>query len=293
MFRGPFSYNFMNSTVTRCLIPILVACSFCRCASDQSSQGGDPVDQGAQGNVSDASLNGGPANGSEEASAQGAAMNNAVDNSASGDNFAGANNQQGGMENGTENGGNETAMEDENAALGAALNNTGTESNPLASPNPAALNSTMALTNPTANPLNTASTPLNNSVNALSGQSTTDQATPPANASTEGAVAAQPAEATPVAASSATDTISARAAASPFSNPHMNWPGKGKVKYVTRNVTRHATPNGPVVGEFEQGDHPLIFQNGNWVELHDGSFVRGNGLSEKAVGYGKGRKGWQ
>jgi hypothetical protein len=67
----------------------------------------------------------------------------------------------------------------------------------------------------------------------------------------------------------------------------MNWPGKGKVKYVNRQLTRHSSPNGPVVGEFEQGEHPLIYQNGNWAELHDGSFVKGNGLSEKGVGYNK------
>ena len=293
MFRGLFNNYSLVSTVTRCLIPLLVACSVIRCAGDKSSQGGDPVDQGAQGNVSDASLNGSPANNSKEASAEGAAMNNASGSEGSGNNFSGANEAQDGMENASQNGGSETAMDDENAALGAALNNTSGESNPLASPNPAALNSTTALTNPAANALDTGATPLNNSVNALSGQSSTNQATPATNAAAASTAAVQPTESSQSAVPAAADTTSARAAASPFTNPQMNWPGKGKVKYVTRNVTRHAAPNGPVVGEFEQGDHPLIFQNGNWVELHDGSFVRGNGLSEKAVGYGKGRKGWQ
>jgi hypothetical protein len=56
---------------------------------------------------------------------------------------------------------------------------------------------------------------------------------------------------------------------------------------VTHQITRHATANGPVIGEFVQGEHPLVFQNGNWAELNDGSFVKGNGLSEKGVGYKK------
>ena len=70
-----------------------------------------------------------------------------------------------------------------------------------------------------------------------------------------------------------------------MTNPQMNWPGRGKVKYVTRHATKHSSPNGPVVGEMATGEHPLIYQNGNWVELSNGTFMKGNSLSEKGVSY--------
>jgi hypothetical protein len=74
---------------------------------------------------------------------------------------------------------------------------------------------------------------------------------------------------------------------SPFENPQMNWPGRGRVKYITRRETKHATPNGPIVGEYKVGNHPLIYQNGNWIEISNGTYIKGNAASDRPVGYPK------
>jgi len=270
-------------------------CIFSQCASDQSGQQGeDPIDQGAgQEDISNTSLNG--PNSSDDIG-QGAAMNNAFDEDGGGNNFAGQNggnnfsnqafSNQGGSNNGFGNNGfngnapsNNFAM-DEDVAQGGLLNNVPMESDAPLNANPG------ALLNQSAQALNT--TPLNNSVNALG-------TNPAASGQSANVAETIPAEMTPqtINSDSGSNSVSARAAASPFTNPHMNWPGKGRVKYVTRTLSRHSAPNGPILGEFEQGEHPLIFQNGNWVELHDGSFEKGNGLSEKPVGYRQSRKFWQ
>jgi hypothetical protein len=293
------SYGHFNNLATqRALhyLALLVAlCMFSQCASDQSGQQGeDPIDQGAgQENISNTSLNG--PNSSDDV-AQGASMNNAGNWEGNGDNFSGQNggnnfsdqgfSNQGGSNNGFSNNGlngntpsNNFAM-DEDIAQGGLLNNVPMESDAPLNANPG------GLLNQSAQALNT--TPLNNGVNAFG-------ANPAASGQSANISETIPAEMTPQTISQAPsgNSISARAAASPFTNPHMNWPGKGRVKYVTRTLSRHSAPNGPILGEFEQGEHPLIFQNGNWVELHDGSFVRGNGLSEKPVGYRQSRKFWQ
>lgn len=275
------------------MTPILAIALLSKCASEQSTQQGDPVQQSAgQQGVQNTSLNAGTSSPDSDALGNGAAMNNAVDEGGSSDNFAGANGEGDNLGGNGENAPANATMTNENASLGASLNNVPVESNGALNASPE------AALNPSSNPLNAATTPLNNGVNALGGSNPAANSAGPANAVAQApanAAATVPAEATPqtVAPVGISDTTSARAAASPFSNPHMNWPGKGKVKYVTRALTRHSAPNGPVLGEFEQGEHPLIFQNGNWVELHDGSFVKGNGLSEKSVGYSKGKKSWQ
>lgn len=169
-------------------------------------------------------------------------------------------------------------------AEGESMNNaTAPATNNFSGANPAngasvnnALLDNPAITNPTAVPLNQ-STPINTGNPALA-----NGATPPAsNAVPPPNNAAAPA---PAAEAPKTGNVE-RMNASPFTNPQMNWPGKGKVKYVTRRTTRHAAPNGPVVGEMDTGDHPLIYQNGNWVELHNGTFIKGNSMTDKPVGY--------
>ena len=253
-------------------VAIFCAALVCtRCASDQAAtQQDSDVINGAGGdkNSGDPSLNsadGGKKGGKK--AAEGASMNNAVDGGAS-DNFSGANGGSGSAGAG----GN-------NAALGASLNNVPVENAAIA--NPAATN----LLSNTGTPLNqsaptdTAAAPLNGVIPQADAK--TDLAS--SQLDKPAAPAAVPAMTKPTDADHA-----ARMAASPFTNPQMNWPGKGKVKYATHQLTRHSSPNGPVVGEFEQGEHPLVYQNGNWAELNDGSFVKGNGLSEKGIGYSKG-----
>ena len=244
-----------------------------RCASDSGGgQQAEPV-EGAQGQdgqgdkSSNASLNG--EGGGNEGATQGESMNNAVEGGSS-ENFGAAKNG---------NSGSNVENTSGDAALGESLNNV-----PLQNPTTSATTSNTPL-NQTA-PL-TETTPLN-------AETTTVMDTPPSNvAPLDPAIPQTTPPASNQPASAGAGDIAARAAASPFQNPHMNWQGKGKVKYVTRQLTRHSAPNGPVVGEFEQGEHPLIYQNGNWAELNDGSYVKGNALSEKAVGYSKGKANWK
>ena len=250
-----------------------------RCASTQQGgdQASDQLDDGTgDSGAVNASLNGGNGTTPANKSALGEQMNNAVEGGAT-NNFAGTN------------GGNLTnGSNAENASLGAPLNNV-----PINNPNALITNAP-----PMNLPLNNTAAPLNQGATNLA-QSGLETAEPsPANGVTpsneataaESAVASTPPA--PAATSEVTD-LNARAAASTFTNPQMNWPGKGKVKYVTRQLTRHSSPNGPVVGEFEQGEHPLVYQNGNWAELNDGSFVKGNGLTEKGVGYKKSKPTWR
>ena len=72
-----------------------------------------------------------------------------------------------------------------------------------------------------------------------------------------------------------------------YTNTHMNWPGKGRVKYIRAHASRHEAPNGAVVGQFEKGDHPLVMKEGDWAELSDGSYMTSSDLSEAGVGRDK------
>jgi hypothetical protein len=286
MFLRQYTKATNQKAVPWFIIPLVALLFLSKCASDQSAQGEDPVEQGSgQQGVENTSLNGnvGESENSADADAlgEGAAMNNASD-SGTGNNFSAESTGNNEFGNSSQNAPWNNTATNENAALGASLNNVPFESDGALNANPG------AALNQAVNPLNATATPLNNGVNALSTNAT--QTTAPEEVAETVPAETTPQTINPVATSYASG---ARAATSPFSNPQMNWPGKGKVKYVTRPLTRHTAPNGPILGEFEQGEHPLIFQNGNWVELHDGSFVKGNGLSEKAVGYNKGKKLWQ
>ncbi len=265
------------------LLPLLALLLLSKCSSDKQAQGEDPVTQGSsQEGSQNASLNGGPSEDGNESAAQGASMNNAVGNSGGG-NFGNGGNNGGNIADGGNELGNSA---DDTAALGASLNNSLPDDSMTQASNPG-LNTGNASLNTNLNGGNPQAVPLNSTSQAVAEGNTA--------AGPNGELTEAPTEGVPVQQQTNVQPASgdARAAASPFTNPQMNWPGKGKVKYVTRQVTRHSAPNGPVIGEFEQGEHPLIYQNGNWVELHDGSFVKGNGLSDQAVGYGKGKKPWR
>lgn len=280
-----FGHRILNMPWTKCrrLIPLLALILLSKCSSDKQAQGEDPVTQGtSQEGGENASLNGAPPKDSNESAAQGASMNNAVGNTGGG-NFSNGGNGGGNFSNGGNGGGNiANSGAEDTADIGASLNNALPEDAITQTGNQGLNGASTGVNggNPQAVPLNNATqTPSQGNLSPAQNAAVTE-------APTSGATPQPQATAQPV-------STDARAAASPFSNPQMNWPGKGKVKYVTRQVTRHSAPNGPVVGEFEKGDHPLIYQNGNWVELHDGSFVKGNGLSDQGVGYGKGNKPWQ
>ena len=226
-----------------------------RCSSSGGQQDGEPVNgadalNGTEGE--NTSLNGNEkASGQKNNSnaAEGAAMNNANATN----NFTGGNNQG--------------AQSPNNVMTGNLGSNPGL--NPTAVP----LNQSV----PINAGANLATQPLNNAVpiNAAAVPPLNSAAIPTPGA--EGAVATPPTPAVTV----NWDKMNA----SPFANSQMNWPGKGKVKYVTRKATRHASPDGPVTGEFNVGNHPLVYQDGNWVELSNGTYIKGEATSDKPIGY--------
>jgi hypothetical protein len=264
------------------LIALVVVISRCASSDQGGNQLADQLDNGS-GNVGgvNTSLNGGNASSSNATSGNSPASNTAAGEHVNNVVEGGSKNNFSGINSGNiSNSGNAS-----NASLGESINNAtsinSAESSLNAPPVNLPLNS-----NPV--PLNSSSTNLTQSPlnGAPSNVATTEN---PSNAAAPASVL----EPTTIQSTVETNDPKGRAAASPFKNPHMNWPGKGKVKYVTRQLTKHSSPNGPVVGEFEQGEHPLIYQNGNWVELNDGSFVKGNGLSDKGVGYSKRKPSWR
>jgi hypothetical protein len=272
----------LRQTILMPLVMVITTCMLVRCASDGGSGQEEEIiqgqqSQGSQNTLNNATLNntanssnGNNANNADLSQA-GESMNNAVEGG-SAENFANGATNSNPMNVNLGNTGNQTA--------GESINNVPLANNLIQNNgNPLATNPNTMQSNPITN-------------GAALNPSLTVSETPPTNGTPTNNAAATPEipQETVQTTTPSNGDQTARAAASPFANPHMNWPGKGKVKYVTRQLTRHASPNGPVVGEFEQGNHPLIYQNGNWAELHDGTFVRGNGLSEKGIGYGKGSR---
>lgn len=248
------------------LITILVTagCSSQNGEQTQDGQGDEPINNtdnlNSNENVNNASLNG---NGQGGNAAQGEGLNNAVDQ---GENYG---NNSGG-----------------NNAGGSNLIGNNMPSNPLAG-------------NPSGNPFaNPAAVPLNNSVplNAPLVNAAIPTNSLPTNAAPLNGVpltdpATMPAVTEPMAPASPTAPVVSwdKMNASPFANPQMNWPGRGKVKYINRKTTKHASPNGPVVGDLNVGNHPLVYQNGNWVELSNGTFVKGETTTDRPTGYERSR----
>jgi hypothetical protein len=220
----------------------------CASSGQGEDQASEPTDEGADG-LDNASLN---ANVPKNNAAAGAAVNNAA--AASGNNFTGANN-------------------------GAAINNAVLDNS---SQNPLANTGGNPLANPASNPTQI---PINNSKPINAPQSNGTNLLAEQNAAAPSNTAAPTNAATTPEASTAPTAQFDRMNASPFTNPQSNWPAKGKVKYITRKVTKHSSKDGPVVGELNVGNHPLIFQNGNWVELSNGTFVKGNATSDTPIGY--------
>lgn len=256
----------MTQTKHTLFIALIAGLVLARC----SSEGGDEQSQQLQEQVNganslnqqeNASLNGNQQQGN---AAQGEAMNNAVEN-----NFSNANEN---YLNQNATGENEVVVN--NFATNPLLNQSANaEAFPV---NQSAPINELPMNNVASMPLNEA--PLN----AAPFNATTMNSAPlegaPVNSA---AMAAPPPEQTAPAPTANWEKMNA----SPFANPQMNWPGRGKVKYITRKVTRHASPDGPVVGEFNVGNHPLVYQNGNWVELSNGTYVKGNSTSDRPVGY--------
>lgn len=59
----------------------------------------------------------------------------------------------------------------------------------------------------------------------------------------------------------------------------------GVVKYVrTGGASLYGQPAmGTILGQLEQGDHPLVFQENDWARTHDGFYIPLSNLSEQGV----------
>ncbi|MBP9706313.1 MAG: hypothetical protein KBD78_01620 [Oligoflexales bacterium] len=67
-----------------------------------------------------------------------------------------------------------------------------------------------------------------------------------------------------------------------------------RVKYVTADgVTAHNQPNGTVVETLSLGDHPLVWDESNWVKTSEGYYISKQGLSDQPVGRTRRSTPWQ
>lgn len=69
----------------------------------------------------------------------------------------------------------------------------------------------------------------------------------------------------------------------------------GSVKYVSNSGLQVVDQPGSttVVGTLEQGDHPVVSDNGEWARLPDGKFVSSKGLTDKGVGRARRGNPWR
>lgn len=82
-----------------------------------------------------------------------------------------------------------------------------------------------------------------------------------------------------VEATSATETIETSSSA-------------GRVKYVVSRSNLYNQPDGQAVSSLEQGDHPLVFDEGVWNRTSDGYYVPTRDLTERPIGRSKKRSPW-
>lgn len=95
---------------------------------------------------------------------------------------------------------------------------------------------------------------------------------------------------------SGTVPVNAAAAPAPMAPVAVDmtaWESRGRVKYARRDITKHASPGGPVVGSYVQGDHPLVIQQGEWDQMHNGTWVESSGLSLTGIGRRKSTQPWR
>lgn len=68
----------------------------------------------------------------------------------------------------------------------------------------------------------------------------------------------------------------------------------GRVHYVMASGTSgYDRPSGQVVKTYEQGDHPLVSADGEWVRTSDGAYIQGSALTTKPVSRAKSPKAWR
>lgn len=69
--------------------------------------------------------------------------------------------------------------------------------------------------------------------------------------------------------------------------------GGGRVKYVLAGGSSlYDRPNGSVQGPLEKGDHPLVFNEGEWARTSDGYYIPNRDLTNAPVSRIKRKTGW-
>lgn len=81
---------------------------------------------------------------------------------------------------------------------------------------------------------------------------------------------------------------------SPVSRNGATVSGNGQVRYVMGSGTKmYESPQGQVVKSLEQGDHPLVSEEGEWARTSDGFYVPSSSLSAKPIGRLKIPQDWR
>lgn len=91
------------------------------------------------------------------------------------------------------------------------------------------------------------------------------------------------------------EAIPANAAPAAPATPAMAPAEGGIVKYVRPGGTQmYQDPQGQnVVKQLEQGDHPLVYENGEWARTSDGYYIPSKGLTSSPVGRAKRTAEWK
>ena len=82
----------------------------------------------------------------------------------------------------------------------------------------------------------------------------------------------------------AVDETSAGAAAGSQQMQEATYTPGGRVKYVTSSSTVYSDKGSAPSGQLEQGDHPLVFEEGEWSRTADGQYIDAASLTDAPVG---------
>lgn len=80
----------------------------------------------------------------------------------------------------------------------------------------------------------------------------------------------------------------------PTSRNEATVSGSGRVRYVMAGGTKmYEKPQGQVIKSLEQGDHPLVSEEGEWARTSDGFYIPSGSLTAQPVGRNKIPQNWQ
>ena len=76
--------------------------------------------------------------------------------------------------------------------------------------------------------------------------------------------------------------------------PSVATPRGGTVRYIsTSGTSAHESPGGQVVRTYEQGDHPLVTAEGEWLRTSDGYYLPSTSTTTRPVSRAKSPKSWR